>query len=429
MAKTLCFAASASNATSTANTTQYMPIIGDKQQATTETDVQIPFRTPGTIYSLGIRISANSVNNSTVFTLRKNATDTASTITVATTQTGWFEDISDQITVAAGDLLDLKSVPASGSTGTFTILIVKTEFDTTTSTTLTVTRVGATVGTLNTGHTAASTTYYYMLQSAIPTGGTTNTTESTSQVYQQYSATLKNLAVKFPSNSRTTTTAVRIRKNAANGNSLCNVTSGVTTWVEDTTNTDSVVVTDKVNYSITTGTGTSADSLLGMVCDYVTTTNPGVGICNFGYSTVQSIAKATTNYFMIAGKFNNATTTEALAQTKINDAYTFKGLTIVITANTIAATSNVTFRKNGADTTMTIAIASTQTGTFSDLSHTVACVAGDLVNSIIVTGTSTGTVTMSVQNVTVYTEIAGQSTSIDCSVTSQTLTNKFITIV
>ena len=328
-------------------------------------------RTAGTVYGLAARLQTNSVNNNTVFMLRKNGADTTLTFTVATTATGLFEDTTHTETIAAGDLLVLRSVPASGSTGTFSLLYTKTEFDTTASTTNTTTRIGTTVGSLNTGHTTASTTWYYQPQSAIPTGSTVNTTESTSQIKQQYSATFKNFGVKFTTNSRTTTTTARLRKNTANGNMSVAVTAGTTGWVEDTVNTDSVVAGDLVNYSLTTGTGTQALSILGFVCDYVTTTNPGTGHATLGYTSAQSISKATTNYLALLGKYNTALTTEALAQFKLNDTYTFKGLTVNITANSIAATSTVTFRVNGVNSAMAVTITSSGTGAFQDTTNTV----------------------------------------------------------
>ena len=179
MAKTLVISGGTASNASTANTTQYLSLIGDNRNSSTESDVQVPFRVAGSFYSLGIRISTNSVNATTTFTLRQNAADTALSFPVATTQTGWFEDISDTVTVASGDLFSVKSAPGAGSTGTYTAYNIKLEFDTTTSTTLSSTRIGASVATLNTGHTTASTSFYYQVQSGIPTGSTVNSTEST----------------------------------------------------------------------------------------------------------------------------------------------------------------------------------------------------------------------------------------------------------
>lgn len=384
-------------------------------------------RTAGTVYGLAARLQTNSVNNNTVFMLRKNGADTTLTFTVATTATGLFEDTTHTETIAAGDLLVLRSVPASGSTGTFSLLYTKTEFDTTASTTNTTTRIGTTVGSLNTGHTTASTTWYYQPQSAIPTGSTVNTTESTSQIKQQYSATFKNFGVKFTTNSRTTTTTARLRKNTANGNMSVAVTAGTTGWVEDTVNTDSVVAGDLVNYSLTTGTGTQALSILGFVCDYVTTTNPGTGHATLGYTSAQSISKATTNYLALLGKYNTALTTEALAQFKLNDTYTFKGLTVTATQNNVNAASTILLRVNGADTSLSVSIASNTIGVFSDLVHTVTIAAGDLVNFKIVVATGGSGDTLTLTSIGIWTEIAGASTFITATPTSKTVTNKFIT--
>ena len=59
---------------------------------------------------------------------------------------------------------------------------------------------------------------------------------------------------------------------------------------------------------------------------------------------------------------------------------------------------------------MTVPIAGSQTGVFTDLSHTVTVAAGDMVNSMIVGGAQSGSATISIKTVTMWTEIAGQVT-------------------
>lgn len=416
------------NATaSTANTTQWPTLCGDKIFASSEANGQIPVRADGTFSDFAVRVTANTVSASTVFTVRKNNADTSCTVTVGSGATGLFEDSTNSFTVAAGDLVVVRSVPGVGSTGTFSLNQTKLEFDTDTSTTKTVTRLGATVGSGNTGHTSASTSYYYAIGSAIPTGGATNSTEANAQTIEKFSATYKNLGVRVISNSRSTTTTGRFRKNGANGNQFVTIGSTATGWFEDTTNTDSVVSGDLTNFQLTTGTGTSSMSLMGFVVDYETTTDPGTSRLGCSYVTEQAETLSTTEYIPIIGKLNSFVSTEANSQIKLNDTYTFKMLVVNVTQNNLDAASTVTLRVNGVSSALTVSIAANTTGRIVDSTHTATIAAGDLVNFRLVAGSGSTGDTITLQAVQVWTEIAGFSTVITATPTSKTVTNKFIT--
>lgn len=425
MAKTVMAGSSTNTTTSTANTTQWCTLAGDKIMASSEANGQVPMRAAGTLSDFALRLGANSVNTSTVFTVRKNGADTTCVISVGSGATGLFEDTTHSFTVTAGDLVVVRAVP--GTSGTYAPHHFKMEFDTDASTTKTVSRIGTTCGSGNTGHTSASTSYYYSIASAIPTGGTTNSTESVAQETEQYSATYKNFGVRINSNSRSTTTTGRFRKNGANGNQTVSIGSSATGWFEDTTNTDSVVAGNLTNFQLTTGTGTSAMTIMGFAVDYETTTNPGTGKLGCSYTTEQAADMLTTNYIPIIGKLNSFMATEAVSQFKLNDAYKFKGLTVNVTQSDVDNPTTVTLRVNGADTALTVSIAGNTTGTFSDLTHTVTIAAGDLVNLRMVVGNGVSPDTITLQGVMLWTEIAGVSTVIDTTVTSKAVANKFIT--
>jgi hypothetical protein len=428
MAKTLMAGSSTNTTTSTANTTQWPTIAGDKIFASSEAIGQIPVRAAGTLSDFALRIGTNSVSASTVFTVRKNGADTTCVITAGSGATGVFEDTTHSFTVTAGDLLVVRSVPGAGSTGTFTLYHVKMEFDTDASTTKTVTRLGATCGSLNTGHTAASTSYRYAIGSAIPTGTTTNATETVAQTIEKYSATYRNLGVRVTANSRTTVTTGRFRKNASDGNQSVSIGNSATGWFEDTTNSDTVVSGDLTNFQLTTGTGTSAFSLFGFVVDYETATNPGTARLGCSYTTAQSDTQGVTDYIPVLGKFNTFMITESLSQIKLNSAYTFKMLVVTPTQNNTDAASTVCLRVNGVDSALIVSIPANSTAQVTDSTHTVTIAAGDLVNFRVTIGTGVGGDTLTLQAVQVWTEIAGVSTgTITATPTSKAVVNKFIT--
>lgn len=104
-----------------------------------------------------------------------------------------------------------------------------------------------------------------------------------------------------------------------------------------------------------------------------------------------TLAQNTTNYLTLAmGKWVQGTSGEAGFQRTVRTAGVVSLLYTQVTANSIAATPSATytFRKGGADQTLTFTVTSTGTGEFIDTSHSVTLVAGDLINSTVVTGAS-----------------------------------------
>lgn len=422
MAKSIQIAGSSASFTSSANTTEYHPVVGAPTTTTTESPQQIPWKTAGTFSKFGVRVSTNSVNTATVFMFRKNTADTSMSISMAGSTTGWFEDITNTVTVAVDDLVSIRSVP--GSSGTFVHHIFKTEFDTNNSTTDTITRLGVTSSSVNTAMTGASTTYYWPVHCQLQ--ATASTTETDCQTVEQYAGVYKNLGVRITSNSRTATT-VRLRKNTANGNGAAVITASTTGWFEDPTNTDTVAASDVVDIAVVNGTGTSSISYAIMAVEFENTANPGIGRTGQSYNVVVSFAHTTTFYLPIAGALRTGRSTEAESQIKVYDTYLFKGLSVKATQNSIANATTVTLRVNGADSALIASVTASSTGTFTDLTHNVTVASGDLVNMELTTGTGSSSQTVGLASAVMWTSLAGISTSIDATVTSQTVTNKFIT--
>lgn len=84
----------------------YFSIQGTFSRNTSETVTQTPMHVAGTFRKASIRITANADTNSSVMKLRKNGADTALTITITALTTGTYNSTSDEISVAAGDLIN-----------------------------------------------------------------------------------------------------------------------------------------------------------------------------------------------------------------------------------------------------------------------------------------------------------------------------------
>lgn len=107
-------------------------------------------------------------------------------------------------------------------------------------------------------------------------------------------------------------------------------------------------------------------------------------------ASIATVGTASTAYYGTFGGNGALTvlnTTEAAAQVAFRGAGTLSKMRVLSNSNARASATTVTARKNGADTALTVSIGAGLTGTFSDLSNTVAYADGDLWNYAITTGT------------------------------------------
>lgn len=90
--------------------------------SSTESDVSTPWPASGTISVLYIKVAtAQDASGSLVLTFRKNAADTAMTVTVpaGAAARSTVSDLAHSFTVTAGDLLDIKAVNNASATSAF----------------------------------------------------------------------------------------------------------------------------------------------------------------------------------------------------------------------------------------------------------------------------------------------------------------------
>src|SRR5690349_13370942 len=110
----------------------------------------------------------------------------------------------------------------------------------------------------------------------------------------------------------------------------------------------------------------------------------------------------TTQYFPCGGSgasIGPPLTTEADVQILQKNAGTFSDLTVSISANSIAATTTVRFRKNGANGNMLISIPASTSGNFTETAssgtyHTDTVASNDKTSLQTTPGASTGTITL-----------------------------------
>lgn len=243
-----------------------------------------------------------------------------------------------------------------------------------------------------------------------------HTTESNTQTVYRTAGTLTNLAIRITANASTgdTNTAIS-RKNAANGNLTFTIPTGAGSVgiYEDVTNSDSVAVADKLNISITAGTG-GALTLSNAVTVFAASTNTVSHMLLDGGATYSTSA---TDFLQLAGYWSGANTTETYQKTRAMRAGTAKNLGFNAIANTGNNTATIKLRKAGADSGISAqAGANSGAGFFEDTANTTAVAIGDDLNYSFAHLLTSGVVSISdvwieLETTTNYAMLAGGITS------------------
>lgn len=395
----------AGNLATTANVTTNFPIVGGIAVQTTndETSAQTKIYIAGTLADFWVSILTNGVASASTITVRKNATDTALIISPTASQTGKLEDTTHTDTVAAGDLLNFQWIPGA-TVGTMTPNGFSVEYSNFTSGSMD-TRLGYTNANGATTLTGASSNYYLPLNGQFTSTSGANTSETLAQSQMENACTISNLITNVLSNARTTTTTVTFRKNAANTTITVNYTSTQTGQKEDLTNTVSAVATDKLNYNILNGTGTSAITWTGLGCSCTISTSNGPTLwVSTDVVSSDTVATPGTKSVVVQGRCSPSAQTEANNQLKARGTYTMSDLNCNVNSNNIALASTMVLRDNAANTALTVSISGSSTGIFRDITHTYSVTSTSLLNHNIIAGSGGGGSTIFIGTITMLAE-------------------------
>ena len=214
------------------------------------------------------------------------------------------------------------------------------------------------------------------------------------KVFSTY--TWANLYVRVKTFSLDVNPALRSRVGGVNGNMLTTLTG--TGVFQDTTNTDSLVSGNLINFvmTIAAGAGSMAITIVGSTLQD-TGTNATLAVAsnsvnaptvNFGLTRFNGIGG------MVGGNTAILATTESNVQYTIRRATTFTNLRVTILTNSIDAGTTVwRFRVNAANVNQLVNIAAGATGAFEDTTNSDTTVAGDEVNHQVVTSGAAGSIT------------------------------------
>lgn len=207
-------------------------------------------------------------------------------------------------------------------------------------------------------------------------GGSVVTTEGNIQRTERSGGVYSGLYVRLIANSSDGISTIFFRKNTANGNQNVSFAAAETGTKQDLVNTDSVIVTDVVNYQITNGGAAGNITVTGFSTLFKAGSNT---VQHYSLSTTgTTTAFGITNYFGFGGDAANVTL--ANQEVKFGTAGTFKNMGIRLSTNTLDATGTAVFRNliNGANGNITISFASGETGLKEDLVNTDVVAINDL---------------------------------------------------
>lgn len=361
-----------------ASSTTYILLTGRSTVSATESQVQRVVRSAGTFSNMSVLIISNDRGASTL-TFRKDTGGGPAagnqTISIPSSTTGRFEDITNSDTVAAGDKVNMRIVVGAGGT-TCVARVYSSLFSASSGNVVTLPTASS-----QNNMTTASTTVFTPI-----TGEGTDAAEALVQEKVKTAGTWRNLAINVRTNTFGTTCTVRSRKNTANGNQVISVTASTTGWFEDISNSDTVAVDDLLSLSMTTGSGAGNFRLWCAATEFDSSAGNALALAASG-ATYTTVAASGSIYGCIGGFGNCTDATEAYVQTTAGAIFTASFVGCNVVANTVVGASSLQLRKNATtNLNNVVSITGLTTGWFVDVTHSDSIVATDTLGYLVTAG-------------------------------------------
>lgn len=222
--------------------TLYHSVAGYGTNTATESQMQLKLPTAGILKNPVVRLTSNTRNGASTFTLRKNSVDTAMVVTIPTTTSGTFKDTTNFISVAADDLVCYKVI-IGGTTGIVTPITDHIEYETSSDSFITTTEM--TISYSFTANVAA--TYYAYL------GGTAVQTLSEANSKIDFNLTdynANNMRLYILTNARAVISTVTLRQNGVDTNLMISLPASTTGHFSHTMSSVSIADGDDLNLKV-----------------------------------------------------------------------------------------------------------------------------------------------------------------------------------
>ena len=352
------------------------------RESSSSAGMQVLCRTAGTLSRLKVYVQTNTLNDST--TVSTYATTTL-TVSIGAGATGAFTDTTHTLAIAAGDTCGYLIDTTASASGSIVIRYINSVFSASSNTSArhVCHLYSASADTIS----GVSKTFYFPLSGYALGGKNVSKAEAFMKCNMNSAGTLKNLIGYLTARSGTKSVTLTSRKGGAAGNQTCTLSGLGST--EDTVNTDSISADNDVNFLISTPAdyGTDTASVTYIAYDFETT-NSTWNVIAANYSGVTQ--NANTSYYYTLGGNISADSTEANVKTTLGVDGTCRAtnLYIMLSANSVSATSTFRLRQNGANTSLSASITASTTGKFEDTTNTVTLANTDDLNYLLTTGAS-----------------------------------------
>lgn len=356
-------------------TRYYVPAGDVRTTLTTEAWAQALARDSYTLSDLFVRVKTNALTGATTIKSRIGGADGNQVISIGAAATGAFTDAVNTDSLVSGNLFCTQAVTAAGGTE-----IIFTIFSYILSTASNTTPILAASG----GY------YQWPYANQYPTiGGDARDvngypTEASAYYKFRVSAILSNLRVYVGQNSASSTTTIKSRINAANGNQALSVGATATGSFEDAVNTDSIVIGNNVNLHLNYP---SSGNSFQISIFQLKSTSAGKQVLLNAPFPGREIADGLTRYLAIEGRLEEATS-EGNTQLTARAVFTAKNMYVNVYDNDLNGATTLRMRKNGGDGNLLVSMPAATAGQFEDLVNSDSFIATDSLNWKLITGGS-----------------------------------------
>lgn len=236
---------------STASTTYFFELNGYLDVSnTTEAISQYEMRVSGTFKRWSIYVPSNSRTTATTAGLRKNGVNQTSSISVGNLASGWFEDLTNTVSVVANDLICWRLTTGTG-TPILSLLRANVEFEMTGNVQMILLHNQVL------GAVTRNVSRYYAFSGYTDEFGINGDTQYDLPI----DTVARNLGVRVHANSISTASSLFLAKNGVDTALVVSISGLATGWLEDTTNSVTLVAEDLLNYHFVSGVGSGSQTI------------------------------------------------------------------------------------------------------------------------------------------------------------------------
>jgi hypothetical protein len=345
---------------------------------TDEGSANTPFFEAGTLSNFTVNIWSNAATATSNFTLRKNSANGNQTIAVSAGGTGRFYDNTNTDTVANGDVVC--SLLDRGGGGNLQVGGIGSYYETDSG--IIVNKIGAS----GSSGVATGTSYINFIGDF---SGLDNSAPLTPEI--TVAGTVKNFHAYSNTNTRTNVSTFRTRLNGADGNCVVTFAASSTGLRTDTTNSDSLAISDNFNYSRVTSAGSGTFTFRHIGCEIHYPANEfSLFTCDNGGV---AITATTGRFFFPTGSFAGNGSESSAPRVKLKGSGVLSDMYYNTSANTGTQAATVDVRLNGSSAAITDTLPASTSGTRSDTTNTATFADDDDLNYRYLKSLGTGTAT------------------------------------